>query len=357
MAIRLSYSAVSTYKACPAKYFHSKVWRPKLQASALPFGSAVESGVTALLEGKTLAQALAVFKLEWAVKPKSRYDEAQPVFDAPKMFYYQSDYDDNLFSVEDKKIIQGWCAQLLNPEKSAEEEFDKAFAAVKNGAALEGNLLKFYHRVIWLSCRRRGIYMIKAFKDQILPKVTKVHSTQKATSIANDAGDTSIGYIDYILEIEGVDGPVIFDCKTAGKYYTSHDLSSSDQLRSYAAAEGLRNIGYLVLLKGISCDRHCDQCGAKRESGRAQKCSACGKGKYTILKPYGETQVLTKSLEEKEVEDVLDDFSDVLTAIENKVKFKNPQSCFNFNKKCEYYDVCWGKKTLEQLKKDDASGK
>ncbi len=351
---KISYSAVSQFKSCPQRYYHSQNWRPRLNASALPFGAAIESACDALLEGKTLAHSLEVFKAQWLVRPKNRFEEETEIFDSPSIFYYMSDFDANLLTDIDYKMTDSWGEEFIGEGfKDTDEEMSTLSSYIKNNQTLNANQRLFYHRVLWLCCRRRGIWMIKAFKEQILPKVTKVIAMQKEVKITNADGDVSTGYIDYILEMEGHDGPIIFDCKTAGRPYDFHALNTSDQLRSYSAAEGVRNIGYLVLLKAIKCDKLCGSCGAARENARLKNCEKCKKGKYSVAMPSPQTQVLVKTLNSKDVQDVMNDFSEILTAIKNKITYKNPTACFNFGKKCEYYDVCWGNKTIEQLKQEE----
>jgi ribosomal protein L37E len=347
--LRLSHSAASVFKVCPEKYYLQKKWRPPLNASALPFGKAIEHGVDALLEGKTLTDALAEFKRTWTVSPATKWSEAKPIFDSLDVFYYASDFDENVLQDVDKKILSAWGEELLEKEdwKAVYESVKKQ---ISQGATVVNEERRIYHRVMWLCCRRRGIEMIKAFYNEILPQIEDVIAIQKQINLENEEGDSIIGYIDYIVKHKDYDYPIIVDLKTAGKIYEQHDLDTSDQLRLYAAAENIKHIGYMVLLKKIKSEKSCDKCGHVRENYRLTKCAECGKGKYKAQKLKAGAQFLIKEVKEKEMDSVLNDISDIGVAIKNNIKWKNPDSCFMYNKKCDYYDACWGDKTVEQLK-------
>jgi len=348
MGLKISYSAVSDFKACPQKYYHKKQYRTRLKASAFAFGNAIESAITTLLETKSLAQALGTYKDEWFCTPANRWQGDFEVFDSDLVFYYLSDYDKQLLTKVDWKLLGRWCEELLD-DNEAEEIINEVYKDIKENKFVDAERRKFYHRAVWLCCRRRGLLMVKAFYRDILPEVKEVIACQKSVEMENEDGDKSVGYIDYILRIKGYDYKVTFDLKASGKLYSQHDLQTTDQLRSYAAAEGSSYIGYLVLLKKIKHDKSCSSCGHARENNRLKNCEKCKKGKYTSIKSKALSQVLVRKLEEEDLDGVIDDFTEITMAIKNKVVWKNPSACFNFNTKCEFYDACWNGKKLEEL--------
>jgi len=90
----------------------------------------------------------------------------------------------------------------------------------------------------------------------ILPKIKKVHATQKFYNLKDEVtGDTLMGTLDFVAEIEGYDKPVIIDLKTAARPYTKDNIELSEQLPIYLAlSEGKFNtdlVGYVVLIKNI----------------------------------------------------------------------------------------------------------
>jgi ribosomal protein L37E len=349
--MRLSYSAANTFKTCPEKYYNQKKWRPPLKASALPFGKAVEDGVDALLEGASLEKALFKFKDSWTISPPTKFSGPKPIFDSLDVFYYASDFDENLLQEVDKKLLEDWSEDLVGA-REWKEKFNSVKDQISKGATVIDDERRLYHRIMWMCCRRRGIEMIKGFYYDLLPNIEDVVEIQRYIKLENEDGDTIIGYIDYIIKHVDYDEPIIVDLKTAGKAYGKHDLDTSDQLRLYAAAENINYIGYMVLLKKIKTEKSCDACGHVRENYRLTKCSACGKGKYKALKLKAATQFLIKEVKDSEMDAVLNDLSDIGIAIKNKIRWKNPDSCFMYNKKCDYYEACWGDKTIEQLKQE-----
>jgi hypothetical protein len=348
--MKISYSKVNTFKACPQKYYLQKEYPVEMNASALKFGSAVESGVDELLAGKPFKKAVAKFEKEWKIAPKNRCEEASPVFDSETLTYYASDYDKNLITKEDEELIEKWKKEILPEEKEKWETLVSNFKdSVKENAKISPELRKFAHRVYWLCCKNRGKHLIEAFQRDLLPEVEEVIACQKPISIKNEDGDEIVGFIDYVLKLRGFKNPVLVDLKTSGMYYDDHTLTTSDQLRIYCAAEKLDHIAYMTLIKKIRYEKSCDNCGHVRTKGRKVNCEACGEGKYTLNHPYAETQLLVRELDEEDLVDVLEDFSDILMVIKNEAVWKNPNSCFQFNKRCEYYDYCWGNKSLDEL--------
>ena len=348
--ITISYSKVSTFKTCPQKYYLNSTYPIEISNSALPFGKAVETGVDVVIEGGKLEDAKLKFQECWKRLPASRWEGPKDVFDSETIFYYGTDYDTQLIQDDDVTQVEAWQKELLPETKLKwQDQMDMFSGALKDGTTIEGAERKFANRVMWLCCLRRGGLMIEAFVRDLLPKIEEVVSAQKSISIKNDEGDKVDGFIDYIMKLKGYDEPIVVDLKTAGKFYTGHDLNTSDQLGIYAAAEKINYIGYMVLSKTIKHDKSCDKCGHARENSRKTNCERCDEGKYTKVDSRADTQLLVRKLRDGEAQEVMDDFSDVLLAVKNGVNWKNPGSCFDYNKKCEYYDFCWAGKKAEDL--------
>lgn len=347
----ISYSKVNTFKACPQKYYLTKAYPPDMNASALPFGKAVESGVDVLLDGGSMEEAFKVFETEWHTASATRWSGPQPVWDNLEIFYYANDYDDKLIKEEDEAKVEDWFASLESKykKKTWKEQMDKFMAQIKENSNIVDEERKFAHRVLWLCCLNRGRLMLEAFERDLLPHVEKVVAKQKDIKIDNEDGDKLVGIIDYIFKLTDFDEDVLIDLKTAGKHYSNHDLNTSDQLASYAAAEKINKIGYMILLKMIKHSKSCNKCGNEPSSNRKKNCEKCKDGKYTKISSRAETQFITRNLREGEGEEILEDFSDVLVAIKNEVNWKNPASCHNFGRKCEYYDFCWKGKDLDEI--------
>lgn len=354
----VSYSAASRFKTCPTKYYLSKKYQSKLIPSALPLGKAIEAGVETLLLGGSLPEALTVFTMNWSSEDVKN-SERRPIYDNLAVEFYASDFDKSLIVEEKAEQVQKWADELLKSDLAWQETFDNISTQMKKDESRVSTAeLTFYNRVMWFSCLTRGQIMIKAFYDKLLPKLTLLKDDagnpikQREVSIENEDGDKIVGYIDFVVKHVDYQEPIILDLKTAAYEYPEHALTTSEQLRTYVAAIGAdlgtRRAGYAVLIKKIVVEKSCDKCGAKRE-GLAKNCKACGKGQYTKTTFDGEVQFVTKKYEDSELEDVLSDYSSVITAIKTDVNFKVPGNCNQFNRKCEFYDVCWKRKQASEI--------
>jgi len=350
--IRYSYSATDTFMQCPEKYWKGKTHKMRLQASAFAFGSAFEAGVDLLMEGKTLTEAFRRFKDEWTVRPANDWEEEKEVFDSPDMFYYQSDFDPKLLTHWDERLCDEWAKDIVGKSAGPAVDITKtAMELMKDNKPIDENVRQLAHRVLWMCCRRRGFYMLQAFERDILPTVKKVIAMQKKTEVSNEEDDVVSGRIDYIVELKNISGTSIMDLKSAGKFYDQHKLDTSYQLGIYSFAEDIDNVGYWVVLKKMNYKTYCDTCGRERENNRKKNCEDdknC-KGKYTVNKPYADTQTLTKKMDEFTTDTIMEDYSEIGTAIKNKVRWKNPNSCFNYGTRCEFYESCWKGKPLDEL--------
>lgn len=356
----ISYSSAQKYKTCPEKYFLSKKYKTKLSASALPFGKAVEAGIEALFKGVKLEDALDIFRTNWFTEAESKYDKAKQIFDNNTIQFYFSDYDKNVFNAEDEALMAEWIAECeLDSSKDWQTLFDDLASRYKDESnSLKPNELRFYNRVLWLSCEIRGQIMLKAFYEKLLPKLTLLEVDGKPASqipivLKNEDGDTIPGYIDFLVKHEDYEEPIVVDVKTSAFFYSEHTLDTSDQLRTYIAAKGLefntKRGGYIVLIKKLFSKKRCDTCGHFQD-GMKKNCAMPNcKGKYSISEVDANVQFISKEFKDDQLEDVLNDYMNVATAMKNEIRFKNSSNCMQYNKPCEFYDVCWKRKAAEEL--------
>lgn len=352
------------FKECPQKYWNMKKFEMKNQSSAFGFGEAFESGCNLLVQGKDFAQAYRKFKDVWTTRPGKFGQPDKDIYDSEEVFYYQSDYDPSLLTNLDLRLIEMWRRELLEKDSAEGEGLnvaDEVMERMKSGAYIDKKARQFTHRVVWLCCRRRAAFMLKAFQREVLPQIEEVISVQKEIEMESEDGDKVTGFIDYIVKLRGSNGKpgriAVMDLKSAGREYDDHSLDSSDQLSSYALAEGISTIGYWVVLKKIAYDVFCDKCGHHRENYRLKNCEKCDKGKYTKRVGKSSVQTLIKEVDDHRLDSVASDYTEIITAIKNNISWKNPHSCMNYGTKCEFYDSCWAGKKLEELehlkKKDE----
>lgn len=349
--LKLSYSSIKTFKDCPQKYFFSREWRSKKTSSAFPFGLAVESAATAMIKGKSLDEALEVFDKEWEPILKEDID------------YYNSDLDLNLFGKDEEEQLKDWTVSIFGDKADWREELDNSIKSSANKANMRPKSLEYFNKASWLACAIRAELMLKAFHDEILPRIESVIKVEKKEGIQykirmeNDDGDAIEGYPDFILKLKDVKNPVILDLKTASsfQYYDEHAIETSDQLKTYAAALwgliGPVSVGYAVLIKRIGAKKSCSTCGHERPKGsRAENCKEKNcKGKYDDVDLYSDARLFIKDLEEAELDDILDEYMNIAVAIKNEVTFRNPNNCMSYGRQCEFYDVCWKGKKIEDI--------
>lgn len=191
----ISYSAWKKYLTCPKMYdyHYNKGLRPSGTSSALAFGVAMDEALNALLL------------------------ETDDPFDKFKEFF---DFD----KLQDTE----WDKRDLDVRVFSEEQLKKL-----NGTDLDYQC--------WATLRVKGRKMIESYQDIFLPRVKKVIAVQKEI-------DGRPGVLDAVLEIEG-EGVVLVDHKTSARPYRQDAVRSSTQLALYAAAEGYKRAGFVVLIK------------------------------------------------------------------------------------------------------------
>lgn len=320
------------------------------QGSSLYFGSAIDASVTALLEGAP----------DWRQKFFDRWKTAVSggkfikLFDNPSIVYAHSDFDGDILTETDLNYMRAWAKELNLDENDPVETF-KAVAKNKKNPykkTTEDELI-YFGRCCWLSLNRKGEILLDAFFTQFFPKIKRVVATQKHANIKDEStGDSIVGVIDMVLEYEGYDRPIIFDLKTAASPYDKDQLDVSDQLTLYAAMKGSEYetnlVGYVVLCKNIpkEVESTCVKCG-NRKTGRHQSCEAvvngdrCSGAWLEKKVPKPEVQVLVDSKSPLQVESLLMDMANVITAMKNNIVFKNTQHCHNwYGSSCPYINYC-----------------
>ena len=242
--MKTSYSSIRDFKECPRKWALKREWEQVMKSSALFFGSTVEAGIDVLIETGDIGKAYGEFKKQWHTRPENRYEGARQLFDSNDIFYYASDYDSKLLTHYNLKVTKMWYNEIFEDDGTDQDPLgyaDVIADMIKKGESITDAQRKFYHRVVWLCCRQRGMLMIKAFQDNILPNIEAVEGMQVETSITSEDAEV-VGFVDYIAKMQGQDGYAIVDLKSSGKFYEAHELDTSDQLRSSAVKSRIRTI-------------------------------------------------------------------------------------------------------------------
>lgn len=223
MSIQLSYSAAQKYLLSPRAYYLHYILRlrPSELSSALFFGNAMDLGLNTILTQKMkdkpidTSVAKDIFLKAWESQD---VDGKKIVFSEPGTIKFsKTDQDETFLNETD---IDDITVNGLDPA--------------------------------WVSMRRKGLMMIDAYVDQVLPRIKKVHFVQKHIKLTNQTGDSFIGFIDFCATFDN-DKTYIMDNKTSSIKYKSDSVNTSEQLSTYYEAMreelNLDGAGYVVIPK------------------------------------------------------------------------------------------------------------
>lgn len=382
MSNKLSHSSVSMFQSCARKYqLHYKdKYRSKEQSAALLWGSAIDTALNYLLTDINrqrvdyLGQEYNIqFTQAWS---KGFINKKQAsLIDNEDIVYAASDFDADLISPADlaaahAKVGLGGIYQGVGTAIVPEALFEimdtiRKEKEAKGWVNLTSTQRKFYNYMHWLSLHAKGVILIKAYIDQIVPKIKRVLSGQKEISLTTDEGDSITGFIDAVLEWE--DGRVIvFDHKTAAREYEWDAVLKSPQLALYTYAVEdeykTNHAGFIVLRKNIDKQKtkKCLSCKHDGTGSRAKKCDneidgkRCNGEWLERINPKGRIDVLINEIPARTKEIVLENFSDVNAAIKTGIFPRNLGSCEK-PFKCQFIGLCWSNKTDDLVKLEDES--
>lgn len=353
MSNKLSNSSSNTYQACPQKYnlHYNKKYRPKRQSSALLFGSAIDLAFGNLLEG---GNGIDLFEKAWLHQEINK----QVVYlkDSPVLAYYKSDLELCLLDDKDSEDLNTWLKENTPETRNWDVVFNDIVNTLDFNSfdSLSFKKQQYYNLVFWTSLRKKGLLMIETLKEKVLPKITKVHSTQEEIKIKiGQEGDSITGFIDMVASWKShEDDIVIFDLKTSSKPYEDDSVRKSVQLGLYLNAVGekyqTKKCGYIVLGKKIikNKTKYCSGCKEDGTGSRARTCDKkidgkrCGKDWVESFNPEIMLQIIIDTIEPSFQSMVVDNFTEINKAVNSKIFVKNMQSCIMPYGKCQYYSLC-----------------
>jgi hypothetical protein len=371
--VRLSISQHNKGVSCGRawKYHYVDKLRPENQSSALLFGTAVETGINALILGKSDEEVLETFDRAWNFQKIN--GKVEPLPKNLKLAYAESDFDEDLFEPEDLQKI----TEQYGVENHA-EAFTKIYEEKKYFGydGLPADRREFLNYINWLCLYRKALYIFDAVKIEFLPLVEEVLSVQEEIELlaydenGNPTGDSIIGYIDMVLRLKGYKKPIVFDWKTSSREYEDDSVKFSLQLAVYLHAvsdkyENTRQAGYGVLLKKIKMNtkKTCLSCGADKSNrkGNLKTCDEMinGKrchGKFKIENdPKAQIQILIDEIPEITELDILENMAAFNQMVKNGVFIKNYDACVKPWGKCPYFGMCREGKGMEGLVKVEES--
>lgn len=309
--MKISYSASNKYEECSFKYklhYLDKLRDTKIH-SPLFFGSAIDEALNVLLlkKKKELTDAEKLLangcvKEVFINHLKNIYhnDQYIDVSMFPLASYYKSDLDENIFEDEDWEAIN-----MVADDQTVLENF-----------------------TYWTSLKRKGLMFLEEYEKNIMPQIEEVFAIQKHV-ILPDGKASLVGVIDFIASF--VDEPgvkYIVDNKTSGKPYPKDAVSTSDQLHIYAEHEELHNAAFIVMEKKIR----------KRD-------------------PKVRINIVKGKINESQLNNTFDKVTNIFNNIKDEKFEKNWDSCWNYGKKCPYFDYCRNGSTKGLIKKgEDKNG-
>lgn len=381
MKNKLSNSALNTYNTCGRKYkyHYQDRLRSKYISGALIMGSAFDKGVNELLTSRDLKKAIEIFDSEFEnnwINSKKTYIPTSEF-----LVYAKKDFDEELLQTKDFDQFEELNSTLNYPYNNyCLKEIYDSILKTKEEKGFE-NLIekekKLYNFANWLCLRRKAHLMLKAYHDQVLPKIKSVLAIQKEFNLEGKTGDIINGYIDFICEME--DGKkYVIDNKTSSMEYEPDSASKSQQLILYyyaANKEGLKldGAGFIVCYKQIQKNRIkiCEKCGNNGTGGRHKTCDKtiqtstsnggiierCNGAWKETIKPEARVEIILNEIAPQAQNLVIQTFLGANSGIKANHFGPNLDSCHKFGQPCQYINLCWKGKddeliTLPEKKND-----
>lgn len=354
MTKRLSHSAITRYQTCPRSYHYhyNERLRPTTTSGALIFGSAMDAALNTLALTRDVAKAEAEFDKAWLTANIG--NKMQDVPFCEDIVYAASDGDLEILPKEDLALL----------EKTAEERgftghieiiLENILEAKKRRgwANLESGDRQIYNYSNWLSLKAKSRLMLAAYAQKVLPMFKKVLASQLAIDLKNDDGDSIIGFVDLVVELE--DGRIaILDNKTSSIEYAEDSVKRSAQLALYK--NGVTEwpttwAGYIVIRKGIIKNRSkmCKECGHEAEKGSRHRTCAnemngkrCGGEWIEWIQPEADINVIIDEIPAATENLVMENCADITHMIKQEIYPRNLNSCKQPWGDCAYMQYCWG---------------
>lgn len=344
MGNRLSHSQVSKFQQCGKAYqfwYLDKI-RPTKTRSSLLFGSAIDKAIGALLEVGSEESAEKLFDKVWHFQDINGENTYLP--DNINLVYAKTDFDKDLLTSEDIDKLEMSKDAIL---ELVDKRNDVGFDNLSQDEKLLAN------RIFWTCLRHKGFYMIKAFRDKVLPRLTKIHSVQEFIELDNGE-DKVIGYIDIVANVEGHEEPIVLDLKTSASQYEDDSVLTSPQLSLYVHAVAdkykTKKAGYIVLNKNIikNKTKTCAKCGHDGTGGKHKTCNneisgrRCNGEWNETFNPEAQVQFIIDRIPDATENLVLENIDDINVAIKTGHFTRNLSVCTNtFGGLCDYINLCY----------------
>lgn len=329
MSLKVSFSRLERFKQCSESYrlsVEERLSGTKIN-SPLFFGSAIDAAVELFLLKKKEDLTEKELTLTLTEDAYSMFDKTMREQNGvllernPLCDYFASDFDPAILQIDDLKLLQKQYPSIVDFFQFWEVS-NKNIQARRELNATDRVL---FNHMNWLSLYRKGELMLAAYETEILPQIHKVYAIQKEIQLKNTAGDELNGKVDFIASfIDEPDKIFIIDNKTSSKPYPESSVSNSPQLAIYCEAEGIPRGAFIVMEK-----------------------------KIRIKEPKARASIIKDDIYDDLKEIMFDKIDETLHSIASRefYKHESPKSCFQFGKKCEFYNLCWNNDSSELKKR------
>lgn len=346
MPIKLSHSGKSKYDFCPRMYKNHYVdkIRPIGTTSALLFGSAIDVAAENYLLNGDKETCIGTFNEKWK--------ELEINEKTTDISFSINDFDYDLLTESDNESVV------------KDTVFETTSDLVKDGTNKERVAL-----ANWRSLYRKGLILLNAFMDWADENIEEVLEAQCEIELEDEDGNEITGKADFVLKLKWYYIPILVDLKTAARYYERGSVKESGQLALYyfylknTKYPEMERASFLVLQKQIKKNKEktCLKCGTVTH-GTEQSCAVetesdvlitkgknKGKAKMerckgefsTEIFPEATVQFIYDEIPEAFIEQTIEDFSRVITKIENKEFDKNLEGCRSYyGRECPYLKYC-----------------
>lgn len=364
--MKLSHSSVTKFQTCPKSWelHYQRRYRPRLQSSALCFGTALDKSFEEMVHGR---DARAMFEKIWSFQEINKVVTYLP--DSELLSYYESDLDLYLLKDEDKEKLNAWLKENTPETRNWDVVFSeiedlKASVGLKN---LPEKRRRFHNLVFWHSLYRKGLLMLDALEKQVLPKL-KIITTQEEIKLKLSDGGSVTGFVDLVAQYSAhEDDVVIFDLKTSSRPYEKDSVLTSPQLATYVHAlkdkYKTRKAGYIVLLKQVikNKTKKCAKCAQDGTGSKARTCDKevagerC-KGEWLeSFNPEIGIQIIVDTLPENLENLVIENMDYINSAINAGIFVRNLQSCEMPYGKCSFYKLCHEQSEEDVIKLEESN--
>jgi hypothetical protein len=336
------------------KYFiERKLNYEELQkSSALVFGVGIDEALNYLLEtfrdGELdIEGAKTMFKTS-----------IKCMFKSTEHYFFKADFDFDIITEKQAQIGLDYLAELdydgtLDIEVLHTMLFKKIIENKKDYSVITKNQQLFISCVSTLSLKQKGIMMIDAYVEKVLPRIEKVISVQRET-------ENRSGFIDIELELKGF-GRVTADHKTASNMNRNNNIEYAPQLLLYDYEANNKQIAYIVLGKNVmkNTEKTCSVCGFNGNGLRHKTCpneptpkKRCDGAWDIMITPEIDIDIRVGDVNEKLQDVVLRSITSVEKAVHLEAFPLNLESCPNqFGKPCPYKDYCHNGSAKKMKKK------